>query len=305
MREKARIDEVVSEYVTLRSAGGGSLKGLCPFHDEKSPSFNVNPARRFLPLLRLPGRRRRHHLRDEDRRPDLRRGRRAARRQVRRPAALRGGRRPRAPAQRAPAAPADRGAQGRRRRSTSSSWPRPTRWPARQFLDERGFDQDAAEHVRRRLLAARRRGAAQAPAQQRLQRRGAGHGRPGRDGQPRALRPVPRPADVADPRRAAATPIGFGARRIFDDDRIEAKYLNTPETPIYKKSQVLYGIDLARRDIARALAGRGRRGLHRRDGLPPVRGDDRGRHLRHGVRRRPRPGPAPAAHTTTRSSAAR
>jgi DNA primase len=45
--------------------------------------------------------------------------------------------------------------------------------------------------------------------------------------------------------------IGFGARRIFDDDRIEAKYLNTPETPIYKKSQVLYGIDLARREIGR------------------------------------------------------
>jgi DNA primase len=43
--------------------------------------------------------------------------------------------------------------------------------------------------------------------------------------------------------------IGFGARRIFDDDRIEAKYLNTPETPLYKKSQVLYGIDLARREI--------------------------------------------------------
>ena len=50
--------------------------------------------------------------------------------------------------------------------------------------------------------------------------------------------------------------IGFGARRIFDDDRIEAKYLNTPETPIYKKSQVLYGIDLARREIARASARR-------------------------------------------------
>ena len=46
--------------------------------------------------------------------------------------------------------------------------------------------------------------------------------------------------------------IGFGARRIFDDDRIEAKYLNTPETSIYKKSQVLYGIDLARREIARS-----------------------------------------------------
>jgi DNA primase len=48
VREKARIDEVVADYVTLRPAGGGSLKGLCPFHDEKSPSFNVNPARGFV-----------------------------------------------------------------------------------------------------------------------------------------------------------------------------------------------------------------------------------------------------------------
>jgi DNA primase len=46
--------------------------------------------------------------------------------------------------------------------------------------------------------------------------------------------------------------VGFGARRLFDDDRIEAKYLNTPETPIYKKSQLLYGVDLARREIARS-----------------------------------------------------
>ena len=48
MREKARIDEVVSSYVTLRNAGGGSMKGLCPFHDEKSPSFHVTPAREFF-----------------------------------------------------------------------------------------------------------------------------------------------------------------------------------------------------------------------------------------------------------------
>ncbi len=45
--------------------------------------------------------------------------------------------------------------------------------------------------------------------------------------------------------------IGFGARRLFDDDKIEAKYLNTAETPIYKKSKVLYGVDLARREIAK------------------------------------------------------
>ena len=52
-------------------------------------------------------------------------------------------------------------------------------------------------------------------------------------------------------RDASGDTIGFGARRIFDDDKIEAKYLNTPETTLYKKSQVLYGIDLARRDMAR------------------------------------------------------
>ena len=56
------------QYVTLRNAGGGSLKGLCPFHDEKSPSFHVTPGPRVLPLLRLRRGRRRHHLPDEDRR---------------------------------------------------------------------------------------------------------------------------------------------------------------------------------------------------------------------------------------------
>src|ERR1700722_942928 len=45
VRERSAIEEVVGEYLQLRSAGGGSLKGLCPFHDEKTPSFNVTPAR--------------------------------------------------------------------------------------------------------------------------------------------------------------------------------------------------------------------------------------------------------------------
>ncbi|MDT4911460.1 MAG: primase, partial [Pseudonocardiales bacterium] len=45
--------------------------------------------------------------------------------------------------------------------------------------------------------------------------------------------------------------VGFGARRLYDDDRLEAKYLNTPDSPIYKKSQLLYGVDMAKRDIAR------------------------------------------------------
>src|SRR5207253_9682468 len=45
VRERSPIDEVIGEYLQLKNAGGGSLKGLCPFHDEKTPSFNVTPAR--------------------------------------------------------------------------------------------------------------------------------------------------------------------------------------------------------------------------------------------------------------------
>src|ERR1700755_667201 len=45
VRERTAIADVISEHVTLKSAGGGNLKGLCPFHDEKTPSFTVSPAR--------------------------------------------------------------------------------------------------------------------------------------------------------------------------------------------------------------------------------------------------------------------
>ena len=48
VRERARIEDVVGGYLQLRNAGGGSLKGLCPFHDEKTPSFQVTPARGFF-----------------------------------------------------------------------------------------------------------------------------------------------------------------------------------------------------------------------------------------------------------------
>ncbi len=42
LKLRVNIADVVSRVVTLRKAGGGSLKGLCPFHNEKTPSFNVN-----------------------------------------------------------------------------------------------------------------------------------------------------------------------------------------------------------------------------------------------------------------------
>ena len=43
VRERARIEDVAGEHVTLKPAGVGSLKGLCPFHDERTPSFHVRP----------------------------------------------------------------------------------------------------------------------------------------------------------------------------------------------------------------------------------------------------------------------
>ena len=47
VRDHSAIDDVVGEYVQLKSAGGGQKKGLCPFHDEKSPSFHVTPSKGF------------------------------------------------------------------------------------------------------------------------------------------------------------------------------------------------------------------------------------------------------------------
>ena len=252
VRERARIDEVVSAYVTLRNAGGGSLKGLCPFHDEKSPSFNVTPVTRLLPLLRLrEGGDVITFLKKIDGLGFAEAVERLAEK-VRRPAALRGGRRAPGPARRPPAAAARSRPTGSPRSSTPSSSPRPRRSPARQFLDRaRLRPEDGGRAFGVGLRAARRRGAATAPAPEGVHRRGAGRRRAGRRRaaglydrfRGRLLWPI---------RDSSGDTIGFGARRMFDDDRIEAKYLNTPETPIYKKSHVLYGIDLARREIARA-----------------------------------------------------
>ena len=45
VRERSPIADVIGDYIQLRPAGGGNLKGLCPFHDESTPSFNVTPVR--------------------------------------------------------------------------------------------------------------------------------------------------------------------------------------------------------------------------------------------------------------------
>ena len=45
--------------------------------------------------------------------------------------------------------------------------------------------------------------------------------------------------------------LGFGARKLYEDDQIAAKYINTPDTQLYRKTQVLYGIDLAKSAIVK------------------------------------------------------
>lgn len=246
VRERAKIDEVVSSYVTLRNAGGGSMKGLCPFHDEKSPSFHVTPSRGFFHcfgcqeggdvftfLMKIDGLSFSEAVermadkygvqlrRDETGQDD----------------------RPKGP-QRRRLVEAHAVAQ----EFYAEQLGTPEALAARQFLAERGFDQNAA--LRFGVGFAPRDGEA-------LWRHLSGRKftreeviAAGLVAMGRSLYDKFRGRLLWPIRETNGDTIGFGARRIFEDDRIEAKYLNTSETPIYKKSQVLYGIDLARKPIA-------------------------------------------------------
>jgi DNA primase len=247
VREKARIDDVIGQYVTLRNAGGGSQKGLCPFHDEKTPSFNVNPARGtmhcfgcgeggdvFTFLQKIDG----LTFAESVERLAEKYGVELKREE--------GGSfedRPRGPA-RGKLIEANRVAQ----EFYAEQLLTPAAQQARQFLQERNFDGEDAErfgvgfaprggedllkHLRARGFSEEECIAAGLVAQS--QRGGSGYDR----FRGRLLWPI---------RETSGETIGFGARRIFEDDRIDAKYLNTPETTLYKKSKVLYGIDLARK----------------------------------------------------------
>jgi DNA primase len=245
VRERARIDEVVGSYVNLRSAGGGSLKGLCPFHDEKTPSFQVTPSRGFFycfgacgeggdvfdflqkienlsfteAVERLADRVGVQLRYTDDGGPRVEPGKRTRLLEVMRVAAeffeehL----------------GASEAIEGRR------------------FLSQRGFDRAAAEQFgvgyapndgRALLRHLRGRGFADADVV------AAGLAREsGWDFfQGRLLWPI---------RDSGKQTVGFGARRLSDADRIPAKYINTPETLLYKKSHVLYGLELARTAIGK------------------------------------------------------
>ncbi|MFE2376488.1 DNA primase [Streptomyces sp. NPDC059398] len=249
VRDAVPIDAVVSEYLQLRNAGGGNLKGLCPFHDEKSPSFQVSPAKGLFHCFgcqeggdtlafvmkidhlsfteaveRLAGTAG-ITLRYEEGgyTPNSQRGERIRLVEAHKEAA-------RFYVEQLDGAEAEIG---------------------RKFLAERGFDQAAATHF----------GVGYSPAgwdhlTRYLRGKGfsdkelitSGLSQESRGGKPidrfrgRLMWPI---------RDISGEVVGFGARKLRDDDN-GPKYLNTPETSIYKKSQVLYGIDLAKKEIAKS-----------------------------------------------------
>lgn len=238
----------MGEYVALKRAGADSSKGLCPFHDEKSPSFHVRPNHgvfhcfgcgeggdvfAFLQKLEHIG-----FVEAVEQMAD----------RIGYQINYEGG---------GTSVQRDRGTRSRLVAANAAAYEfyaaqlnEPEAAAARKYLTDRNFDGDAARAF----------GCGFAPGgwdslTKHLLRKGfdikeleaAGLSKPGRHGpidrfHRRLLWPI---------RNLGGEVIGFGARRLFDDDQMTAKYINTSETVLYKKSQVLFGLDLAKREIAK------------------------------------------------------
>ena len=250
VRERARIEDVAGEHVTLKPAGVGSLKGLCPFHDERTPSFHVRPQ---LGLFHCFGCgeggdviafvEKIHHLSFTEAVEYL-----AGRTGVQLRYEEGGGvRRGVEPGTRQRLLDANRLAEAFFTEQLAS----PQAQAARDFLTGRGFDRLAAAHF----------AVGYAPAgwdnlARRL--RDAGYTEhelveSGLCSRSSGARVYDRFRDrlIWPIRDVTGATIGFGARRLSEADQ-GPKYLNTPETPVYHKGQVLYGLDLAKKEIARS-----------------------------------------------------
>ncbi|MVU81587.1 DNA primase [Nocardia sp. ET3-3] len=248
IRERVRIEDVVGEYVTLKRAGADSMKGLCPFHDEKSPSFHVRPnhgvfhcfgcgeggdAFAFLQKLEHIG-----FVEAVEQLAD----------KVGYKITYEGG---------GTSVQRDRGTRARLVAANAAAHEfymaqlgEHQAEAARKYLTDRNFDHNAARQF----------GCGYAPSgwdtlTKHLLRKGfdfkeleaAGLSKQGQRGpmdrfHRRLLWPI---------RNLGGEVIGFGARRLYDDDTMTAKYINTSETLLYKKSQVLFGLDHAKREIAK------------------------------------------------------
>lgn len=248
VRDANRIEQVVGEYVSLRSAGGGNLKGLCPFHDEKTPSFHVRPSHgtyhcfgcdeggdvfTFIATL--------EHL------SFIEAVERLADRVGIALARVEGG-------------VSSRSEPGTRSRLIAANKAAAVFYaeqlqgeeaqPARDFLQQRGFDMQAATAFGCGYAPAGWDQLVKALVAQGFSLAELYKGGLARQGQRGPIDQFHRRL-LWTIRDAAGDAVGFGARRLFDDDRITAKYVNTAETPVYRKSQVLYGLDMAKRDIAK------------------------------------------------------
>jgi DNA primase len=241
VRERARIEDVVSPHVTLRRAGS-SMVGLCPFHEEKTPSFHVTPTRGFYYCFgcgsggsAIDFEMKINNLSYVEAIQSL-----ASRFGVELHYEEDGGRESSAPGLRRRILEANQAAA----EFFAAQLRSPEAVAARTMLDGRGFGSDVAAYF---SVGYAPKGGRELRAHltklkftdEELAKAGLIRASGGWDFfQGRVLWPI---------KDSASTVLGFGARRLYDDDRLPAKYINTIETPVYKKSQVLYGLDLARR----------------------------------------------------------
>ena len=249
VRDHSAIDDVVGDYVQLKNAGGGQRKGLCPFHDEKSPSFHVTPSKGFFHcfgcqqggdviafLMKM------EHLSFTE----------TVERLAERigytlqydssgSGVFTGINRSRLVAANTAAATYYRQAL---------LLPGPAQL-GRDFLAKRGFDKQAADNF----------GVGYAPDEwDALYKTLLGQGFSVQELSIAGLTKEGAKGPIDRFRNRLVWPIkdisgdvvGFGARKLANDDVDQGpKYLNTSETPIYKKSQILYGLDMAKKEIAK------------------------------------------------------
>jgi DNA primase len=245
IKQRVNIADIVGEYVQLKGASVGSLKGLCPFHDEKSPSFNVRPDQGFYHCFGCSeGGDVYKFLQKIENITFYEAVEKCASKISYEITYEAGGNRDEG-VNRARLLAANEAAA----KYFSACLTTPEAQTARDFLFQRKFDQQAAEYF----------GIGYAPKGwnslgEALKKEGfteeelvkvdllvAKEGRTYDKFRGRLVWPI---------RDATNAVIGFGARKIYEDDPL-AKYINTGETPVYHKSQVLYGLNLAKKDIAK------------------------------------------------------
>ena len=245
VRENVRIDEVIGDYVSLKQAGGDQKKGLCPFHDEKSPSFNVTLSKGYFHCFGCgKGGDVIKFLMEIDHISFVEAIEKLANR-INYQLTYEGGKSNYQPGLKSRLIAANTAAQKFYQEQLNTN---PSAQVGREFLIKRGFDRAACESF----------GVGYAPDDwdqltKFLRSQGftneeldlAGLSKEGQKGmidrfRNRLIWPI---------RNITGEVVGFGARKLSEDDQ-GPKYLNTSETPIYKKSQVLYGLDRAKKEIA-------------------------------------------------------